>query len=313
MRLFWLLVITISSMLSGCAPVKSDSPAKNQLSKFVYHLQVDKDYPYQVSDEVARLGEKSQRFELREGDCEVISKVHIDKEFNRRLTDYHCSTFRERVQVGSQEWKPGDDMWWGISVYLPKDFKPDTDNICTMLMQIKQTEPNGPDMEAIEGMRREMQPGGFSASRDAYALGHGIFGLGVCGGGHPSGGLVGICVNKTWGPKMNTNYECLGGEIGDMNRFIDSWVDFTFHWDTKNYQKGESLLEVWVNGEKIGSYANVTEHFPDSYRAQFGLYRSQFGDKTNIKRNTLVAYFDEVRYGTTYNEVAVQMQRAAVD
>lgn len=310
MRLFYLfLVMVISSMQTASAAVKWNNPSKSEPSKFVYHLQVDKDYPYQISDDVARLGEKSQRFELRQGDCNVISRVIKDKDYHKRLSDFHCSTFRERVQVGSQDWKPGDDMWWGISVYLPKDFKPDTNNICTMLMQIKQYENDAPDMELTEteAFIKEIQPGGFTQSRYKYALGHGVFGIGICGGN------VGICVNKTWGPKMDTNYRCLNKSIGDMNRFRDSWVDFTFHYDTRNYQKGESLLEVWVNGEKIGRYANVTEHFPDSYRAQYGLYRSQFHDRADIKRNTLIAYFDESRYGQSYDEVAVQMQRKAVD
>ena len=308
-RFALVLLMSLAGSSQAIAAVKWNNPGQKKQNEFVYHQQVDKDYPYQISEDVARLGKKSQRFELRHGDCEVISKVQKDQAFNKRLSDFHCSTFRERVQVGSKDWKPGDDMWWGISVYLPKDFKPDTNNICTMLMQIKQYENDAPDMEVTETepFIKKTQPGGFAQSRYKYALGHGVFGIGICGG------EVGICVNKTWGPKMDTNYRCLNKVIGDMNRFRDSWVDFAFHYDTRNYKNGKSLLEIWVNGEKVGRYANVTEHFPDTYRAQFGLYRSQFQGKENGPKSTLVAYFDESRYGRNYNEVAPQEQKEAID
>ena len=308
-RFALLLLMSLAVSSQATAAVKWNNPSQKKQNDFVYHFQVDKNYPYQISEDVARLGKKSQRFELRHGDCEVISKIKNDKEFNKRLSDYHCSSFRERVQVGSKEWKPGDDMWWGISVYLPKDFKPDQHNICTMLMQIKQYENNGPEIEFMDSAEniKEISPNRPSQTRYKYALGHGVFAVGICGG------EVGICVNKTWGPKMNTNYRCLNKVIGDMNRFRDSWVDFAFHYDTRNFENGESMLEIWVNGEKVGRYANVTEHFPDTYRAQFGLYRSQFQGKENGPKSTLVAYFDESRYGQNYKEVAPQEQKEGID
>ena len=271
-------------------------------TSFIYHQQVDEKYPFQISQEVARLGEKSQRFELRHGDCEVISKIDSDRQQNNRLSEFHCSTGRERVQVGSKGWKPGEDMWWGISMFIPNNFRPDQKDICTMFMQIKQIEFNGPSMEQNEGLVGEASQDQTGQSKYKYALGHGVFGLGICG---PE---IGICVNKTWGPKFNTNYRCIQRHVGYLSRFVGSWVDFTFHYDTRNFASGETLLEVWVNGEKIGNYRNVTEHFPEIYRPQYGLYRSQFKGKENGPKQDLVVYFDEVRYGQSYDEVAVQMQ-----
>ena len=88
LRLLSHLLVYILFASQAHADVKWNNPGQKKQSDFVYHQQVDKDYPYQQSEDVARLGKKSQRFELRHGDCEVISKIKNDKDFNKRLSDY---------------------------------------------------------------------------------------------------------------------------------------------------------------------------------------------------------------------------------
>ena len=280
---------------------------ENLESDFVFHQQVDKDYAFNMVSDWKRNGDLSHRFELRHGDCRVIDKVVNDKKFDEQSIKEHCGTGRERVQVGRKSWAPGEDMWWGISLSLPADFEPDHNNICTMLLQIKQDDRDGLDMFENESMVREIKPGEVSQARYKYALGHGVFAVGICGA------EVGLCVNRTWGPKFDTSYQCEKKHIGYLHRFVNTWVDFTFRYDTREFAEGKTLLEVWVSGEKIGSYKNVTEHFPDAYTPRYGLYRSQFKGKEKGSKETLVAYFDEVRYGSSYEEVAVQEQSEPVD
>jgi len=86
-------------------------PAKKAEMKSINH---NKSYGFKVEDKIVRLGSKSQRFEIRHGDCGGDSGYNDCKNDRRRVEtiyDIHSSKAIDKV------------LWFGYSLYLPEDFQ----------------------------------------------------------------------------------------------------------------------------------------------------------------------------------------------
>jgi hypothetical protein len=104
-----LKLLFVSVLLGGCVAGEYNAPA---------HLRVfpgssaNKPYQLTTSTEVARVGETSQRFEIRHDDCG---------------RDYDCHMDRRRIEVteGDRDAhaRVGDVRWYGWSMYLPSNFR----------------------------------------------------------------------------------------------------------------------------------------------------------------------------------------------
>lgn len=118
MKKFYLINF-VFLLLSGCVAGEYNGPP----------MDVSRDnslvLPHSVttSSEVARVGDTSQRFELRGSDCKGT-----DCEMDRRRF--------ELIQTTSNDSSVGDEVWYGWSMYLPTDFA-DISPSNTLLGQVK--------------------------------------------------------------------------------------------------------------------------------------------------------------------------------
>ena len=96
------------AMLSGCVAGEYNSPSHMRVMS---QDAANRPYQFTTSTEVARVGETSQRFEIRHGDC----------------GSWDCNNDRRRIEVNEYgydtEAKVGETRWYGWSVYLPANFQ----------------------------------------------------------------------------------------------------------------------------------------------------------------------------------------------
>jgi hypothetical protein len=110
----------LAALLSGCVAGEYNSPTGMPIDQNISGIQ---EYSVSTSNEVARIGETSQRFEIRHGDCRGF-----DCETNRRRIEF--AAFNDLHQV------PNETAWYGWSIYLPSDFQ-DLSPVGTILGQAK--------------------------------------------------------------------------------------------------------------------------------------------------------------------------------
>ena len=235
----------------------------------------------------ARNGELSQRFELRNGDC---TTKYIPG--NSHPIDWGCYNDRERAEVRHSMWKPGADKWIGFSIRVDNEWERHARGHCTSLFQIKQHENN-----VKQSNRPETKLGQYNKGH--YIGGHAVMHGEICGdnfgvvikhSGYEDSKLNG------WSHDENVRY-------GKINNIAGEWNDVVLHWDTSDYRNGNSVLEVYLNGQLAGKWDNVTNNFfPDDYTFKYGLYRS-YMKKHGVTSRTQVVYFDEVRTGRSFDAV----------
>ena len=102
-------------------------------------------------------------------------------------------------------------------------------------------------------------------------------------------------------------------DFGNIDNISGSWNDIVMRWDTSDYRNGNSKLEFYMNGKKVGEWENITNNFfPDIYTFKYGMYRSYMkaNNGPNFKVGTQVVYFDEVRVGRSFDAVNPATNRA---
>ena len=248
-------------------------------------------WAHRFTSKVARAGTYSQRIELRSGDC-------TQHDFGRNRTDkFGCRTQRERSEIIFNEWKPGKNLWIGFSIKFDPDMTPDPVSdwyglgLCTSLAQIKPYD-HGVNQQNF-------------ANSDGFVGGASPLFLRVCGK------EIWASVNKTSGKSIyKGDVSTVTYKIGTTQQFKDDWVDIAIHFDDTGYksQPKQSLLRIFVNGKEEVRLENFRQFFPDVYSFKYGFYRShiderlaEFGNRK--KASTLIAYFDEVRVGSSMEEV----------
>ena len=99
-------------------------------------------------------------------------------------------------------------------------------------------------------------------------------------------------------------------KIGTTKQFKDDWVDIAINFDDTGYksQPKQSLLRIFVDGEEKVKLENFRQFFPDIYYFKYGFYRSHIQERladygNQTKASTLIAFFDEVRVGSSMEEV----------
>ena len=191
-------------------------------------------YGYKIVKDVARAGKKSQRFEVRAGDCSA----------NDGWSD--CANNRERSEFRlKKDWKYGSDQWIGFSVFVPSDFRT-SNKVKTTVGQIHQK--GGPTGTA----------GGLPSFPPLMQL-------------EMKGNRYFVNVHVLTGSAQNvkdTSKEFTLANISDMR---GKWTDIVIHLNTA---KGAQVLEVWANGQKKATMQNWIKFRPKSYYFKYGLYRS---------------------------------------
>lgn len=241
-------------------------------------------WSFVLTDTTARSGKLSQRFELRNGDCTVQPQPRHDP-------NWGCYNDRERAEVMGHSWRPGKDKWIGFSVKLTDEWKETLSwtNHCTSIFQIKQTE------DVYQGNLGMEYVG-------SHAVVHGV----ICGS------TFGLRIMRT-GYNDNKFDGWMKTEdvwLGNINSIKDKWNDVALRWNTKNYRKNESSLEIYLNGNKVGKWKNITsKFFPREYTFKYGPYRGGM-KKQGVKSVTQVIYFDEIRYGRSFESVDPKGKKA---
>ncbi|WP_340252503.1 heparin lyase I family protein [Roseobacter sp. HKCC-CH-9208] len=115
----WALAGCVSSGVDGLNGAEVNEISGNQ------------PYSISTSSDHARVGDTSQRFELRHGDCR----------------GYDCDNDRQRIELlqsyQAENTSVGETIWYGWSIYLPEDFQ-DISPANTLMGQVKLKDWRGP-------------------------------------------------------------------------------------------------------------------------------------------------------------------------
>ena len=225
----------------------------------------DKKHGYAISSDVARAGKKSQRFEVRAGDC------------GEEIGWSDCANDRERSEIiVKKTWPYGRDVWIGFSVYLPPDFKTSS-RVKTTVGQIHQKGGNRPTGKA-GGLPSKPPLMQMEMIGDRY--------------------LMGVRINT--GPKENVKTTTKDYNLISVSQMRGRWTDVAIHLDTSD---GNELLEVFVNGKLKGSIRDWINFRPEEYFLKYGIYRS-FVSKHGGPMPTQILYIDEVKMGNSFEKVS---------
>ncbi len=195
-----------------------------------------------------------------------------------------CDNDRERSELYvKKDWRAGTDQWIAFSMYLPADFKTST-RVRTTVGQVKMK--GGPTGFA----------GGFPSEPGVFQM-------------EMLGNRYFLRVHVLSGPFENVRNDIKDYNLASISELRGKWTDFVVRVNTKGAQP---TLEVFRNGTRVVLHNYTQNYAPKAYYFKYGIYRS-FVSKHRGPMPTQVVYIDEVRMGRSYDKVAVEKQRRAVD
>lgn len=209
------------------------------------------------------LGNMSQRFEVRPGDCSS-SKWWSD-----------CKTDRERSEVTakSARFYPGSNKWISFMIYLPKDFKTSS-FVNANLGQIH-------------------MKGGFSGSAGGFKSFPPLLQL------NAKGNFYTACFHMLLGDDQNIRDICVNKEISRIANMKGRWSRVTLHLAAGLRQPA---VDIFFNGKKVADFKQSLSKDPKYYYLKYGIYRS-FVSRHGGPMPTQIAYYDEVKIGVSREEV----------
>lgn len=290
-----IILVTSSVMLMGCQMSAGGGlgtnvrPISSDMRMGSYDWEWYKDIPrnswsYNVVDTDARSGTRSQRLELRNGDCTSKSPYN---------SNWGCEHDRERVELTNTVWPVGRDKWLGLSIKIDDAWEISQKEHCTSIFQIKQYEKN-----VHQGIQPENKTGNYNNGH--YVGNHALFHGSICGRRIGMAlSEVGFETSKFQGWRKQKWIE-----LANISQVKGQWIDIAIRWDTTDYRDEQSTLEFYVNGEHVFTEHNLTNNFfPEDYAFKYGMYRS-YMKKQGVKTGTQIAWFDEVRHGDSLESVS---------
>jgi len=259
-----LLTLFCIFILSGCV---ASLPVQRSLSTTSWG------YQNVSSPEPVRAGQKSQRFEVRKGDCGE-SDGWSD-----------CKNDRERSEVKVKNLiYPKTDMWFSWSLFIPQDYK-SANSVKTTVGQIHQS--------GVVRVGESSTAGGFPSFPPLLQI-----------------DIRGDCFGATYHKLTRTTnsliddgqYECMT----TLDEIRGKWTDVVVHFNS-NAENG--VLEIFINGQSKRNVKNPVIFVPDDFYLKYGIYRSFVSRETNGVPDQVV-YFDEVRMGKTRMDVDAQLNPA---
>jgi len=223
-----------------------------------------KKHGYQIVRGISRAGKKSQRFEVRPGDCGKGSGWS------------DCANDRERSEYKIKKaMRFGKDHWIGFSVYLPKDFYA-SPSVNTTVGQIHQ---RGGPSGTVRGLPSNPPLVQLEMRGNSYRAG----------------------VHILTGSANNVRDDVKYFDLARLSAMRGRWTDVMIHLDTSN---GNEVFEVYINGARKGRIADFINFVPKEYYFKYGIYRS-FISKEKRPMPTQILYIDEVKYGKSAGQVAI--------
>ncbi|WP_171125007.1 heparin lyase I family protein [Ruegeria sp. HKCCA4707] len=183
---------------------------------------------------LSREGTRSQRFEVRAGDCG----------WDDGWSD--CDNDRERSELYvKKEWKHGTDQWIAFSVYLPGDFKTSS-KVRTTVGQVRMK--GGPTGFA----------GGFPSKPGVFQM-------------EMLGNRYFLRVHVLSGPFDNVRNDIKDYNLATISEMRGKWTDFVVRLNT---QGAPGTIEVFKNGKQVAVHRFNQNYKPKSYYFKYGIYRS---------------------------------------
>jgi len=253
------LAAVVLALLAGCVSTQSafTNFSRQDSGREHSHRLV-------TAPEPVRAGSRSQRFELRPGDCDSFSNGWDD-----------CTHDRERIEFTAQpSFQIGQEVWIAYSIYVPRDFS-DLTPVHTHAGQIHQRGGPSGTMRGLPSNPPLIQ---FDFWRGSYQLNH-----------HRLTGDINRVVD-------NSDFTVLAS----LSQMRGRWTDILLH---LKFSRDDGFAHVYVNGtSKARVTRNFINFEPREFFFKFGIYRS-FLSKLNQPPPTQVLYFDEVRAGPTRESV----------
>lgn len=195
-----------------------------------------------------------------------------------------CANDRERSELYvKKDWRAGTDQWIAFSINLPADFKT-SPRVRTTVGQVKMK--GGPKGFA----------GGFPSEPGVFQM-------------EMLGNRYFFRVHVLSGPFDNVKNDIKDYPLASISELRGRWTDFVVRVNTKT---APATIEVFKNGKRVVLHNYNQNYAPRAYYFKYGIYRS-FVSNHRGPMPTQVVYFDEVRMGRSYDKVAVEKQRRAVD
>lgn len=242
-----------------------------------------------------RSGDRSERFELRTGDCGGSDCGNPRYRAEIRMTD------------DSSLAKVGEDTWYGWSFYnssIPGFARDDS-----LRLVFGQWTMGGDANPVIRLIQLGKDEGNWTTCRPA-----------ICAGPERAQGDVVIQLEDMrrtfdWGEGENDGYVC---RLFDMAENRRRWVDLVMQTNFSNQPDG--YLRVWVNGELKCDYKGpivspkslFESNRPGHRRGVFSSYTTRWDDAHGTRpKPTLVVYYDEFRVGKSREDVDTHWREAA--
>ena len=299
------------AMLSGCVTntnpplaegVPAATPAEyNAPSYFAVSPENNprKSYNWTTSNEQARVGLTSQRFELRHGDCGPDD----------------CDRDRQRIEAGEDDYnkeaKVGEQRWYGWSIYLPPGFQGLGVDTPMVLGQGKlvRWRPALWDFTIVKNnFVFKHTPNGDYDPTDC------LTGLNVK---QMQGRWTDIVVFADYSTKksgkpmvstwVNGKLRCQFNEPLITQKMLD---DTGKDQIMMKYGIYTAYVSEWLNRNKTKqvSAAGYTDVHVDAGGSNESITNTPFKFDWGVKLPTLIAYYDEVRIGATREEVDVRLK-----
>jgi hypothetical protein len=254
----FLITILHSVGLSHAGPASEANCAQPFLSKGVKGERSlnNKEWGYKLSTDIVLAGEKSQRFELRSGDCSEDSGWS------------DCKNNRERseISVTSSKMYVGERKFLAWNIYLPDDFEASA-FVNSTLGQVHQK--GGPRGTAggLSSFPPLMQ---FEAKGDAYS----------------------VCWHRLEGDAGNITDKCVAKTLAKITEMRGKWTEVVLDLDLSMETGG---AKVYINGNETAVFDYPLVRFkPQELYMKYGIYNS-FVSRHGGPMPTQVVYYDEIR------------------
>ncbi|WP_126623157.1 heparin lyase I family protein [Oceaniglobus ichthyenteri] len=252
-------------------------------------------FRFAESPEPVRRGIKSERFELRDGDCGG--------------SDCANPRYRAEIQDTSPRARINQDIWYGWS--FRNQTIPDFTTANSLRIVVGQWKLAGATPPAFRLIQLGKNEGNWRTCD-----------IEVCRRTNDTRTDVAIQLSDMaqtlgWDAAKNDGYICKLFSMADAR---NEWQDITLN---TNFGTGpDGYLRVWVNGEMkcdyrgqvVASGIAQTDARPNVRRGIFSSYTKRWDDtQGGAPKPTLIAYYDEFAVGTSREAVDVRLREAAGD
>lgn len=250
-----ILLATSALHASSVSEVNCDQPFFSKGVRGDRSLN-DREWGYKWSTEIVLAGKKSQRFELRSGDCSE-SPGWSDCKNNRE---------RSEITVTSTVMYPGERKYLAWNIYLPVNFETSS-FVNTSMGQVHQRGGPGGTAGGLPSFPPLMQ---FEAKGDTYS----------------------VCWHRLDGDPKNIIDKCVTKPLIKISEMRGKWTEVVLDLDLSMETGG---AKVYINGNETATFESPLVRFkPMELYMKYGIYNS-FVSRHGGPMPTQVVYYDEVR------------------